>query len=164
MRSTRDGGERAGAIRMAQTSPVRGRGQTNNTAKSPTTAKSTSPTTNTGKSTAPGNAPGKGFFAALLSSFSAPKTGADGQKKPGLSRMLRFTLVLVVFMFVIQWLQIGLVLAEQTCHLGLSTFVTSNHNTPIIGGLRWLDLIFFVVVIGFYFALIRFNILPRDLF
>ncbi|MGZ6391381.1 MAG: hypothetical protein ACXWQZ_19250 [Ktedonobacterales bacterium] len=149
---------------MAQTSPVRERGQTNNTAKSPTTAKSTSPTTSAEKSTAPGNAAGKGFFSALLSSLSAPKAGADGQKKPGLSKLLRFTLVLVVFMFVIQGLQIGLLYAEQTWHLGLTNFVTSNHSTPILGGLRWFDLIFFVVVIGFYFALIRFNILPRDLF
>lgn len=149
---------------MAQTSPVRERGQTNNTAKSPATAKSTPLTTGAEKSTAPANAPGKGFFSALLSSFSAPKTGADGQKKPGLSKLLRFTLVLVVFMFVIQGLQIGLLYVEQTWHLGLTNYVTSNHSTPILGGLRWFDLIFFVVVIGFYFALIRFNILPRDLF
>lgn len=149
---------------MAQTSPVRERGQTNNTAKTPTTAKSTPPTTNTEKATAPANASGKSFLSAMSSFLSAPKTGADGQKKSGMSKMLRFTLVLVVFMFVVQGLQIGLVYAEQSWHLGLSNFVSSNHSTPIIGGLRWLDLIFFVVVIGFYFALIRFNILPRDLF
>src|SRR5258708_485800 len=118
MRSTRDGGERAGAIRMAQTSPVRERGQTNNTAKTSTTAKSTSPTTNTEKSTGLANVPGKSFFSAMLSSLSAPKTGPDGQKKPGLSKLLRFTLVLVVFMFVIQGLQIGLLYVEQTWHLG----------------------------------------------
>ncbi|HEX8036969.1 MAG TPA: hypothetical protein VF510_24135 [Ktedonobacterales bacterium] len=149
---------------MAQTSPVRERGQTNNTAKTPTTAKSTSPTTNAEKSATPASAPGKGFLSAMRSFLSAPKTGTDGQKKSSTSKLLRFTLVLVVFMFVIQGLQIGLQYAEQTWHLGLTNYVTSNHTTPIIGGLRWFDLIFFVVVIGFYFALIRFNILPRDLF
>ena len=147
---------------MAQTSPVRERGQTNSTAKTPGAAKATPSATNTEKATAPASTPRKGFFSSLLS--PAPRTGADGQKKPGFSGLLRFTLVLVVFMFVVQGLQVGLLLAEQRWHLGLLNHVTSDHNTPFLGGLRWFDLIFFVVVIAFYVALIRFNILPRDLF
>lgn len=149
---------------MAQTSPVRERGQTNNTAKTLSAAKSTSPTTNTEKATAPASAPRKSFFSSLLSPSSAAQTGAGGQKKPGFSGLLRFSLVLVIFMFVIQGLQIGLFYAEKQWHLGLLNYVTSNHNTPLFGGLRWFDLIFFLVVAGFYVALIRFNILPRDLF
>lgn len=154
---------------MAQTSPVRERGQTNNTAKTPVTTntakseKATAPAS-TEKAKAPASTPRKGFFSSLLSPVSTTQTGAGGQKKSNFSSLLRFTLVLVVFMFVVQGLQIGLFYAEQRWHLGLSNFVTRNHSTPIIGGLRWLDLIFFVVVIGFYVALIRFNILPRDLF
>lgn len=142
---------------MAQTSPVRDGGQPNNTAK-------TSSTTNTEKATAPASTPRKGFFTSLLSPSSATQTSADGQKKPGMSGLIRFSLVLVVFMFVIQALQVGLVLADNSWHLGLHNFVTTNHSTPVIGGLRWLDLIFFLVVAAFYIALIKFNILPRDLF
>lgn len=142
---------------MAQTPPVRERGQTNNTPKS-------SSTTNTEKAIAPASTPRKGFFSSLLSPSPATQTGADGQKKPGMSSLIRFTLVLVVFMFVIQAVQIGLVVADNSWHLGLRNFVTTNHSTPLIGGLRWLDLIFFLVVAAFYIALIKFNILPRDLF
>lgn len=149
---------------MAQTSPVRERGQNNNTPSTSNTGKATSPKTNTEKATTPASAGLKGFFSSLLSPSSATQTGADGQKKPGFSGLLRFTLVLVVFMFVVQGLQVGLLLAEQRWHLGLLGHVTSDHNTPFLGGLRWFDLIFFVVVIGFYVALIRFNILPRDMF
>lgn len=146
---------------MAQTSPVRERGQTNNTAKTPTTAKSTPAATNMEKTSTPTSTPRKSFLSSLLS--PAPQTGS-GQKRPGLSSLLRFTLVLVIFMFVIQGLQVGLLLAEQRWHIGLLNHVTSDHNTPFLGGLRWFDLIFFLVVIGFYVALIRFNILPRDIF
>ncbi len=142
---------------MAQTPPVRDREQTNNTAK-------TSSTTNTEKATAPASTPRKGFFSSLLSPAPARQTGANGQAKPGASGMIRFTLVLVVFMFLIQAVQVGLALADNSWHLGLRNYVTSNHNAPIIGGLHWLDLIFFLIVAAFYIALIRFNILPRDLF
>ena len=154
---------------MAQTSSVRERGQTNNTAKTPGTTKTektekaTVPAS-TEKAKAPASTPRKGFFSSLLSPASTTQTGGDGQRKSNFSSLLRFTLVLVVFMFVIQALGAGLQLADARWHLGLSNFVTKNHNTPLIGSLRWIELILLVIMGGFYVALIRFNILPRDLF
>lgn len=99
----------------------------------------------------------------LLPSRVDRGTGANDKPKMS-SGILRMLLGFLVFLVVARLIEIGLLWADASYHLGLEKYVTSQKNAFLIGGMTWFALLYFVAIIAVYVTLLRLNIVPRDPF
>ncbi len=103
-------------------------------------------------------------FKFKLPSFLSPTAKDSAAPRSGWSRLLFGMVILFIGFYVISFI-IDFVFS----HLPRSgqdalTAPLASKNTFLLGGLSGLTLIWFVLIAGFYIALFRFNIIPRDPF
>lgn len=140
----------------------------------------TSASTNGTNTTGDGGAR-RGFslsgLSALLSPRSAGKaTGTNGtsaqpqRPNTGMGKFLKGWLILVVGMYVVQF---GLIILDANAfggwlekHYIAGTGPGGTHpgSAFLLGGMTWFLLIFIALFAGLYYALVKFKILPKDLF
>ncbi|HEU5441984.1 MAG TPA: hypothetical protein VFU88_22075 [Ktedonobacterales bacterium] len=117
-------------------------------------------------------APKRGFSLARLLAPRPPQgqTGANGQPARPRSQFSKMLFGLLILMLAAQVFQVALFYADAQLHLNLSHYIagTAGGTKPgdafLFGGMTWFALIYFGAIIGLYFVLLRFNILPKDPF
>ena len=73
--------------------------------------------------------------------------GPGANDKPKMSSgILRMLLGFLVFLVVARLIEIGLLWADASYHLGLEKYVTSQKNAFLIGGMTWFALLYFVAI------------------
>lgn len=117
-------------------------------------------------------APKRGFSLARLLAPRPPQgqAGANGQPARPRSQFSKMLFGLLILMLAAQVFQVVLFYADAQLHLNLNHYIagaaggTKPGDAFLFGGMTWFALIYFGAIIGLYFLLLRFNILPKDPF
>jgi hypothetical protein len=102
-------------------------------------------------------------FRFKLPSFLSPNN-PDGTPRSGWSRLITGMLVLFIGFYAISFLIDFIFSHLPRAAQDAMTAPLASKNTFLLGGLSGLTLVWFLLIAGFYIALFRFNIIPRDPF
>jgi hypothetical protein len=124
-----------------------------------TTAKATSPA-------AP--APTEGAKPSLgqrLAKALGPRPAAPGaaaQAKRQRGGMMRMMFGMLVFLVAAEFIGPAVVAIDQRLNLHLERVVVLPRGVPLLGGMTALLLVYFLIIVGIWIALLKLNIIPRD--